>query len=71
MATTEKIPVFKSPEPATNPTLDRLLHDNFLKESSEVTYSTYRLLSPLDPMEISKSSSVCFRWKDENAFLNT
>ena len=67
----EHIPHFQSPKQTQVGELKNLLNENFIEESGGIQYNCFRVINPVDKLEISKSNSVEFIWKDENAYLNS
>ena len=67
----EHIPHFQSPAETDANTLQGLLNENFIQESGGIDFHTFRVLTTVDKLEITKSGSMQFRWRDENAYLNT
>ena len=67
----EHIPTFQNPTETDANAVDDLLNENFIVETDGVDYHTYRVLNCIDKLEIAKSGSMQFMWRDENAYLNT
>ena len=67
---TEKIPDFGTPTNTESPIVNQILHEKFYVENG-LSFHKYKVLNATDPIELSKSSSVCFIWRCEHSFLNT
>ena len=66
----EKIPQFNQPTAVQSQAVNSLLNDGFIV-SSGIVYHKYKLLTPLDQVQISKNRSAIFLFKDNNAYFNS
>ena len=64
-----KIPDFQQPKEQESPIINTLLHEHFVLENS-IDYSCFKLIHALDPLQLSKSNSAVFMFKDEHGFVD-
>ena len=63
------IPEFKTPTETESPAIHSLLNEQFLIEHS-FDYVSYKIVHMVDSMELSKSNSAVYIYRDEHGYLN-
>ena len=64
-----KIPEFKSPKATESPAINSLLNEQFVIEHS-FDYATYKVIHPVDAVQLNKSNSAVYIYRDENGYIN-
>ena len=64
-----RIPEFKTPTETESPAINSLLNEQFIIEHS-FDYSTYKIVHMTDSLELSKSNSAVYIYRDEHGYLN-
>ena len=64
-----RIPEFKTPTETESPTINSLLNEQFIIEHS-FDYSTYKIVHMVDSLELSKSNSAVYIYRDEHGYIN-
>ena len=63
------IPEVKTPTETESPAIHSLLNEQFLIEHS-FDYVSYKIVHMVDSMELSKSNSAVYIYRDEHGYLN-